>query len=388
MSNHIFMLAGEASGDKLGGLIIEEINDRGFASRITGVGGNDMLSQGLEPLFPMQELTVMGIAGAIRNYRHLKNRIKLLVDHLRDAKPQLILTIDSKAFSLRLGRTLKDVMAKEGWSVPVIHLVAPTVWAWGEWRAKNIPSSVDHLLCLFPFEIPYFTKYGASAFAVGHPATDIDWPDRASARKSLSLGKNDFVLGLFPGSRRSELGNLLPDMCVAATRLRDLYPDIKIILPAVGSIRHLIDEFLTPEDGIEVVDEDMRFHVMRAADFGIICSGTVTLETALAGLEGSVYYRGDPLSTFIFKFLVDMSKVVLPNAITGHEIYPLYLNKNFDGDQMAQQVTASMADDMPASDRQSKKLKTALMPHDVSGKGGTSFQQNVVDRLDNILNVF
>jgi lipid-A-disaccharide synthase len=388
MSHHIFMLAGEASGDKLGGLVIEEMKNRGLVSRISGIGGEDMTAQGIESLFPMQELTVLGFAGAIRHYRSLKKRAEFLIDHIRETRPQLILTIDSKGFSLPLGKALKAMMAKEGWSVPVVHLVAPTVWAWGGWRAKSVPLSVDHLLCLFPFEIPYFKKYGTSVSAVGHPATDINWPSRVAARRSLALGRKDFVLGLFPGSRRREVENLLPDMCIASARLREQHPDLKIITPATASMRSLIEKLLTPGDGVEVVGEDARYDVMRAADYGLICSGTVTLEAALAGLAGSVYYRGDVLSSLFARFFVDLSKVVLPNAITGREIYPFYFNKSFNGDQMARQVSAFMASGAPVPENLGLELETALTPLNKTGKDTASFQQNVADKLGSILNDF
>lgn len=386
MTQEIFMLAGEVSGDKLGGIILQEMRQRGYKDRIVGVGGIEMQAQGLESIFPMPELTVMGIGGAIKHYSHLKKRLHQLVDHIRKSKPRMVFTIDSKAFSLRLGKELKSVMAKEGWSVPIIHLVAPTVWAWGAGRAKSIPKSVDHLLCLFPFEVPYFTKYGASARAVGHPAADLKWPAKTHAREKLSLSDNDKVIGLFPGSRRREVGGILPDMCEALRLVRKTYPDLKAVLPAATSVCGIIDEFLTPEDGVQLVDEALRYDVMRAADYGLICSGTVTLETALAGLIGSAYYASDPISVFIGKRLVDMTKVILPNAITGEEIYSLQLNKEFNAATMASKIEAFLETSNKSKLDLSQKLKTALTPDSDLGKRGSRFDHNVVDAIDDVLN--
>ena len=385
MTKEIFMLAGEASGDKLGGTILHEMRQRGYKDRIVGIGGVEMQANGLEQIFPMQELTIMGIGGAIRHYSRLKKRLHQLIDHVRKTKPRMVFTIDSKAFSLRFGRELKSVMAKEGWSIPVIHLVAPTVWVWGAKRAQSIPQSVDHLLCLFPFEVPYFTKYGASAIAVGHPAADIEWSTKADARKTLSLKANDKVIGLFPGSRRREVGGILPDMCEALRIVRKTHPELKAVLPAVDPMRKIIEEFITPEDGVDVVDEDHRYDVMRAADYGLICSGTVTLETALAGLQGSAYYASDPFSVFIGKRLVDMSKAILPNAITNEEIYSLQINKEFDAVSMAAKIEAYYEDANKNKIDLTQKLKTALTPETGSGKRGSRFDQNVVDVIDDIL---
>ena len=386
MADHIFMLAGEASGDKLGGSILREMRSRGYDDRITGIGGVEMQAEGLEPLFEMEELTVMGIGGAIKNYSPLKKRLHQLVQHIRLTKPRMVFTIDSKAFSLRLGKTLKAVMAKEGWSVPVVHLVAPTVWAWGSWRAKSIPDCVDHLLCLFPFEVPYFTKYGASAHAVGHPAIDIEWPAQRQARAYLNFEQDEVIIGLFPGSRRREVAGLLPAMVEAIRLLRERHPQIKAILPAASSVRQNIEEFLTPEDGIQLLDEADRYHAMKAADYGLICSGTVTLETALSGLNGSAYYAADSVSVFIGKRLVDMTKVILPNAITGEEIYTLQINKEFTAASMAAKVDEYLDAPKASGLHIGQKLKTALTPHGNSGERGIKFDHNVVDVIDDILN--
>lgn len=386
MADHIFMLAGEASGDKLGGSILREMRSRGYDDRITGIGGVEMQAEGLEPLFEMEELTVMGIGGAIKNYSPLKKRLHQLVQHIRLTKPRMVFTIDSKAFSLRLGKTLKAVMAKEGWSVPVVHLVAPTVWAWGSWRAKSIPDCVDHLLCLFPFEVPYFTKYGASAHAVGHPAIDIEWPAQRQARAYLNFEQDEVIIGLFPGSRRREVAGLLPEMVEAIRLLRERHPQIKAILPVASSVRQNIEEFLTPEDGIQLLDEADRYHAMKAADYGLICSGTVTLETALSGLNGSAYYAADSVSVFIGKRLVDMTKVILPNAITGEEIYTLQINKEFTAASMAAKVDEYLDAPKASGLHIGQKLKTALTPHGNSGERGIKFDHNVVDVIDDILN--
>ena len=388
MAEQIFILAGEASGDKFGGKILSEITARGYSPEITGVGGHDMRAFGLNSLFPMEELSIHGIAGAIKHYRKLKKHMTMLVDHIRSTRPRFVLTIDSKAFSLRLGKMLKTAMSKEGWHVPVIHLVAPTVWVWAGWRAKSIPQSVDHLLCLFPFEVPYFTKYGASAIAVGHPAADISWPKSRDARSRLKLDQNEFVVGLFPGSRRREIAGLLPDMCLAIKELRETYPNIKAILPAASTVHDLIEEYLTPEDDIMLVDEDLRYDAMKAADYGLICSGTVTLEAALAGLKGSVYYRTDKLSMLVGTLLVDRSKVILPNAITDIELYELYLGREFTASTMAdnikKNIDGSVQKDMDIAD----KIKIALNPQKYSGKHGVCFQKSVVDQIERIINGF
>ena len=379
MSGQIFMLAGEASGDRLGGLILSEMEARGFKYDVTGVGGRSMETGGLSSLFPMDELTIIGFGGAMREYGNLRQRLRFLVEHIRVSRPALVVTIDSKAFSLRLGRALKAVMASEGWRTPIVHIVAPTVWAWGGWRARSLSRSIDHLLCLFPFEIEYFADCGVCAHGVRHPVMDVEWPSRAESREALSLSGDDFVVALFPGSREREVMGLLPRMREAAALLGVEGLDVKMLLPAAAQVRALIEGMVGADDGITIVDESRRYEVMRAADYGLICSGTVTLETALSGLEGSVYYDLDIISKLIGRLLVDRSKVVLPNAILGREVYPFYVNKEFDAKQMARQVGAFLDKQTVSEADFSADLSRALK------SAGASFEHSVVSRFEQIL---
>ncbi len=387
MNDHLFILAGEASGDKLGGLILKEMSSRGFKPRLSGVGGNDMSKFGLSPIFPMEELSIIGISSAVKNYFHLKRRMMALVDHIRTEKPRMVITIDTKAFSLRLGKELKKVMAKEGWHVPIVHLVAPTVWAWGSWRAKNMPACVDHLMCLFPFEVPYFTRYNVSTSAVGHPALHTKFPTRKAARTALGLADDDVVVGLFPGSRRREVATLLPDMCGAITELRADYPALKAVIPAAPPVEDAIKEFLTQDDDIICVGEDSRYDVMKAADAGLICSGTVTLETALAGLPGHVYYRTDFLTEIIAKLIMNLDKVVLANAVTEKVIYDCAFQKQFNSHVMAEHIRGMLKQHTNRNDM-ALAIKNALTPDDINSKRAGNFEVNVVDRIDEILNDF
>ena len=261
-------------------------------------------------------------------------------------------------------------MAATGWSAPIVHLVAPTVWAWGAWRAKSVAASVDKLLCLFPFELPYFTRYGVDAVAVGHPAVEQSRPSKFEARKVLGLKADDYVLVLLPGSRKREIEALLPDMLKSLRIIRRTKPDLKVFLPAASSVRPLIMEIVTPEDQVEVTDQSDANTVMAAGDYGLICSGTVTLEAALSGLDGHVYYQVDGLSLLIGKMILDWSKVVLPNAITGQEIYPLSLNKEFNAKTMAADVLAYFDAAKNAAEEKSDSIKTPLTKALTAGDDG------------------
>ena len=379
MTIKIVMIAGEASGDSLGGQVLAALNVMGDNLEITGVGGDAMQAQGLKPIFPMADLTVMGFSHAIQSYGALKKRAAEIIDHILETRPDVIVTIDNKGFSLRLGKALKAKMAATGWSAPIVHLVAPTVWAWGAWRAKSVAVSVDKLLCLFPFELPYFTRYGIDAVAVGHPAVEQSRPSKNQARKALGLNDHTPVLVLLPGSRKREIEALLPDMLQSLSIIRRSKPDIKVFLPAASSVKPLIQSMIATDDQVKVTDQSDANTVMAAGDYGLICSGTVTLEAALSGLDGHVYYQVDGLSLLIGKMILDWSKVVLPNAITGQEIYPLSLNKAFNAETMAADVLAYFGAANDTAEEKSASIKTPLTKALAAGDDG--FAQNVANAI-------
>ena len=376
MTIKIVMIAGEASGDSLGGQVLAALNARRDSLEVSGVGGDAMQTQGLKTIFPMADLSVVGLSHTIKSYGRLKKRAVELTDHIFETRPDVIVTIDNKGFSLRLGKALKAKMAATNWSAPIVHLVAPTVWAWGAWRAKSVAASVDKLLCLFPFELPYFTRYGVDAEAVGHPAVEQSRPSKVEARKALGINADDQVLVLLPGSRKREIETLLPEMMKAVRIIRKTKPDANVFLPAASSVKPLIMEILTPKDQVEVTDQSQAQHVMAAGDYGMICSGTVTLEAALSGLAGHVYYQVDGLTFLIGKMILDRSKIVLPNAITGHEIYPLSLNKEFTAERMAADALAYLNAPIESDE---ESIKTPLTKALTAGDDG--FAENVANAI-------
>jgi len=331
----LFMLAGESSGDQLGAAILDGLEAISLPTETWGIGGPAMSAKGFASLHPMESLTVMGLGEAVRAYPRLMKLADELIDAIMAKRPGLVLTIDSKGFSLRFARRLKKRMASSGWSAPIIHLVAPTVWAWGSWRARTVSRSVDHLLCLFPFELPYFNSPDLKVSCVGHPAADRKMPARADARRELGIGQEDPVLVLLPGSRRKEIDALLPDMLHAARSVQEKRPHCQFILPAAATVRPRIEAMIKDAGDIRIIPGEQLNTALKAADFGLICSGTVTLEAALAGLPGAVFYRGDRLAHVLQPIFVRRDRIVLPNAVLGREVYPLYLNREFDAQSMA-----------------------------------------------------
>ena len=323
MTAPVFILAGEPSGDRLAASLMRAINEAWGRQQWIGVGGPAMTAQGLSGAHAMDSLTVMGFGAALAAYPRLSRFADQLVDEIIAARPRLVMTVDVKGFSLRLAARLKRRMAAEGWSAPIIHTVAPTVWAWGRWRRRRVARAVDGLLCLFPFEPEYFTPLGVEAGFIGHPEAFNPAYDDA-VRPALTEAPH---VTLLPGSRRSEIEHMLKPMLITLYNLRWTHPQVTATIPALPSMRTEIELVMNRMPGSEsavTVDcgDTALFHSLARSRAVLAASGTVTLQTALYGVPGVACYVTSGLSAAIGRRLVRMDRVILPNALLGREVYP------------------------------------------------------------------
>ena len=359
----LVFVVGEASGDTLAAEMVDGIRARGHDVTISGIGGRRLQERGLSAVSPMESLTVIGIGQALAAVSRLNRLADQLIAHVIETRPNAIITVDSKGFNLRFARRLRARLQRisPGMVPPVIHTVAPTVWAWGGWRAGGVARSVDRLICLFPFEVPFFTAHGLDTVAAGHPAAERSRPKRPAARARFDITADEKVLCLLPGSRRSEVERVLPDMVEAVRILKKDIPGLRVFLPVAATVATTITPLIAAEDAITPVPQDDLDHVLAAADFGLICSGTVSLEAALSGLPGHVYYRADLISTLIGRLLVRRDRVVLPNVIAGREIYGFSLGDEFNATRMAataRQGLMQRNSDMSATATQTRQQLT------------------------------
>ncbi len=338
----LFILAGEPSADVLGGAIMREL---GPSLRCFGIGGNAMQEAGLELIAEQDALTVIGFGQAIKAWPRLSRLADDLIVEIIARRPDAILTIDSKGFSLRFARRLKKAMAKADWQAPIMHLVAPTVWAWGRGRAKRFAAVFDRLLCLFPFEPPYFTPHGLKSDYVGHPLFDRNVPTKAEARKTLKCDSKSTILVLAPGSRKGEVRRLLPRMITAYDDLKSKAPSLKAILPASAYVQPLIKTILAEREDIQLVaGDEQTMTAFAAGDAGIICSGTATLEAGLAGLPGVIIYDADWFSLYLGRLVIDINKVVLANVLAEQRLYPFLLGKKVTSEAIGHHVLSALSD--------------------------------------------
>ena len=336
MTAPVFILAGEPSGDRLAASLMGAINDAYGQQRWIGVGGPAMAAQGLTTAHPMDRLTVMGFGAALVAYPRLSRFADRLVDEIIAARPRLVMTVDVKGFSLRLAARLKRRMAAEGWSAPIIHTVAPTVWAWGGWRRRRVARAVDGLLCLFPFEPDYFTPLGVKACFIGHPEAFNPAYDKASRPPSSDTPH----VTLLPGSRRAEIDHHLKPMLITLDNLHYTHPKVTATIPALPSMRSEIELVMQRMPGSEAavtVDygDSALFDSLARSQAVLAASGTVTLQTALYGVPGVACYITSGLSAAIGRRLVRMDRVILPNALLGREVYPFLFQKDANPRELA-----------------------------------------------------
>ncbi|NDG36834.1 MAG: lipid-A-disaccharide synthase, partial [Alphaproteobacteria bacterium] len=342
MTAPIFIIAGEASGDQLAAHLMRAVNAAYDRPEWIGVGGRLMQNEGLTAsLQDINALSVMGFGSAVIAYPRLSRLADDLVDAVMKARPRLVLTVDNKGFAIRFAARLKRRMKAAGWSAPIVHCVAPTVWAWGGWRAKKFAAIMDGLLCLFPFEPDYFTPLGLDAHFIGHPEAFGDFLPIKQVVKSKNSAPRIILL---PGSRHSEITLILPEMLVAAAIIKTHEPAAEFVLPAVPNLLPLIRDF-TAGRTITVLDQPQDLiPALQTSDAMIAASGTVTLQAALCGTVGVTCYRTGRISGFIGRRLVDFDKVILPNAILGRPVYPFYFQEAATGKNLATAVLDCLAD--------------------------------------------
>jgi len=352
----IFIVSGEASGDNLAGRLMGALKrETGGRIHFAGVGGPQSTSQGLVSLFPMSDLSVMGLAEVLPHLPRLIGRLNETTEAARRLKPDAVVTVDSPGFCLRLAHRLR------GSGIPVIHYVAPQVWAWGPFRARKLGKQVDHILALLPFEVPFFAKYGIPCSYVGHPAIDagVERGDGPAFRAHHGLSPEAPVLCVLPGSRAGEVRRMLPIFGKALVLLKGTHPDLRVVIPVVHTAAKLVEDMTRdwPLPVVLVSDMAERFDAFAASDAALTKSGTVTLELALAGVPMVVAYRVSSATAFIIRRMgVGVAHASLVNLLLGHEAVPECLQETCTPERLAAVVDGILSSEqIRAQQRQAFK---------------------------------
>ena len=341
MSRHVYLIAGEASGDFLGAQLIKALKIKEPDIHFSGIGGPLMQAEGLKSLFPMHELSLMGIWEIAPKVFSILKRIRQTVHDIIDKQPDIVVTIDAPDFSFRV---IKGVQRGTSVLPKIIHYVAPTVWAWRPKRAQKIAQFLDGLICLFDFEPRYFKREGLPAVSVGHPMMESGIQEATAAIIGDDRVQN---LGVFLGSRHSELKHVGPVIIESVRKIADASENIELIVPTLPHLEEKVKELILPLDlpCTIVTDQKDKWSVFKACDAAIAVSGTVGLELAAAGVPHIIAYKANPLTAMIIRRVIRTPFVHLANIIAGEEIVPEFLQEECVPDDIANEVLALLSDE-------------------------------------------
>jgi lipid-A-disaccharide synthase len=326
----IYLIAGEQSGDQLGARLMRAILRRRPDTTFAGIGGTAMAAEGCTSLFPMSDLSLMGLLEILPRIPKLKRRIRETAADIAAKRPDVVVTIDSPGFTLRVLRAIAPLR------IPRAHYVAPQVWAWREGRVKHYPGLWERLLCLLPFEPEFFARHNLPATFVGHPVLEsgCDTGDAARFRARHNLTPEERVLIVMPGSRRSEVTRLLPVLRATMERLRE--PVVPVV-PLVGSVAEAIIAATSTwkRRPILISDPSDKHDAFAAASAAVTKSGTSTLELALAGVPMVVTYRANPITIWLIWHLKLVEYASLVNLLSGREVVPELFQRDATPEKLA-----------------------------------------------------
>ncbi|MCA6102729.1 lipid-A-disaccharide synthase [Bradyrhizobium australafricanum] len=373
----IFLIATEESGDRLGAALMQVLRQRlGDAVQFSGIGGRAMTAQGIAPLFPIEELSIMGFAAVVKQLPKILRLIRRTADAVLADAPDMLVIIDSPDFTHRVARRVRA----RNPNIPIVDYVSPSVWAWRPGRARAMRGYVDHVLALLPFEPEEYRKLqGPPCSYVGHPLTEQLASLRPNEDEQKRRDAQPPVLLVLPGSRRSEIRHHLALFGTALGQLNKQTP-FELVLPTMPHLEAMVREGVAswpvvPRLAIGETEKRAAFRVARAA---LAKSGTVTLELALSGIPMVTAYRVGAAEAFILRRAIRVSSVILANLVIGSDIIPEFLQEDCTPDKLAAALGDVLAD---TPDRLRQLVGFATM----DGKMSTGDQPPSVRAADIVL---
>lgn len=340
----VFLIATEESGDRLGAHLMKVLRQRlGGAVQFEGVGGRAMAREGLNSLFPIEELSIIGFAAVLKQLPKILRLIRQTATAVTEASPDILVIIDSPDFTHRVAKRVRASDPK----IPIVDYVSPSVWAWRPGRARAMLTYVDHVLAVLPFEPEAYRRLrGPPCSYVGHPLTE----QLGSLRPALAeLKRRDNappVLLVLPGSRRSEIRHHMAVFGQALARLRDAGVAFELVLPTMPHLQGAVAEALKawPVQPRVVIGEKEKRAVFRIAHAALAKSGTVTLELALSGVPMVTAYRTSAVEAMIFRRVLNVSSVILANLVIGENVIPEFLQEDCTAEKLAQALREVLGD--------------------------------------------
>jgi len=339
------IVAGEASGDILGAGLINELKDRFPDIEFSGIAGPRMVAAGCNPVFPADTLAVMGLGEILRRYRELRGIREEIKRFFISHPPDIFIGIDAPDFNLDVELSLRAR------GIPTVHYVSPSVWAWREYRIRKIARAVDLMLTLLPFEAEYYRSRAIPVHFVGHPLADRLRPlSRESVdrlREKFGVSSQSPLIAILPGSRASEVRQLIQPFLATAAYCLALRPELQFIIPVPNhALRQLIEGVLAalPQPLPVVLIDGHSQDVMAASDVILLASGTATLEAMLLGKPMVAAYRMSRLSYWFARALLRIDRYTLPNLLAGETLIPEFIQDQVKPDEMGEAILAYLDD--------------------------------------------
>ena len=325
---NIVIVAGEASGDNLGGKLAAELKSIDNSISLSGIGGQNMRAAGLNTHADISETSVVGIIEILRHYPRLRRILTRIKTHIKNKRPDLLILIDYPEFNLKLATYAKKL------GIKVLFYVSPQLWAWRTGRVKKIKQCVDLMAVLFPFEVDFYKKNNIPVCLVRHPLIED------SIRTISNSANNDNVkkLGIFPGSRKSEIKRLLPVMLEAANSLESEYPDLSIMIPVAPNLDIEELKALSPYTHKITYSSDNFYEVIEKCDVIVVASGTATLQIGLMGKAMVIIYKISPITHRLFSHLVKVDHIGLPNIILGRREFTELVQTEVSAESLTKEI--------------------------------------------------
>jgi lipid-A-disaccharide synthase len=337
------IVAGEASGDMYGALLVLAMKRLTPEVTFYGIGGPEMEKVGVRVLYRASEMAVVGMTEVIPKMRFILRALKDLKGALQSSPPDILILIDYPGFNLNLAKRAHEL------SVPVFYYIPPQVWAWREKRVKKIANRVDRVAVILPFEEEFYSRHGIRVEYVGHPLLDGLLPEKSEREIKAGLGignEGGPILGLLPGSRNEEIVRHMPILIGAAEIISHTYPDLYCIIPLASTVREEVLEPYVKDATIRIrVHRSKTKELLKACDFAFVVSGTATLEAAIMETPMVIAYKLSLLTYVLGRFLAKVSRIGLVNLVAGKAIVPELIQANATPNRLAEEALRIMGDD-------------------------------------------
>ncbi|MAH03022.1 MAG: lipid-A-disaccharide synthase [Candidatus Pelagibacter sp.] len=320
----IFVLTGEPSGDKLASKIIANLKSLKPDIEYLSVGGECLKALGIKSLYDLNEVTYLGFTNVLLNIFKIKKKINETVNKIIEFNPDILFSVDSPDFTLRVAERVKKLKS----NIKTIHYVAPQVWVWREHRVKRLKNFLDHILLLFPFEKQYFEKENINCTFVGHPLLEDNEKNKIDIRNVISEDKK--IISIFSGSRSSEINVLTPILLKFIKMLEEKYNEMHFIFHTTNEHRETLKNLISKEEikNCDVIsDEKIKSYILKKSTFAVAKSGTISLEICNANIPSIIIYKINFINFFIVKMLVKIKFANIVNITAGKEIIPELLQE-------------------------------------------------------------